>query len=219
VRFYRSPDPAKEAFSLLEMVVSIAILAVLITLGVSLWSGKNMQSRRVSTDTLSGLIDQARTAAIASRSPVALVIAEPQDFSGKSNYCRVALFKINEWPELLSEPLVLKGELPNRWKNLDTGIILMDGDMDGIQNLRDTAKVIINYGGAKNLQTQSHTLIFNSRGGILWPSGSLPIGLRLAEGGYQNGKAIAKKRPDHRGIQENQLRIGRVTGRPYEIAP
>ena len=72
----------KAAFSLIEMVAVIAILVILMTAGVSLMNGTGSQSRKAGTDMLGGMIEQARTTAITSRSHVVLAVAEPGDLPG-----------------------------------------------------------------------------------------------------------------------------------------
>ena len=63
-----------------------------------------------------------------------------------------------------------------------------------------------------------HAIAFNSRGGLHYPAGSTPIAMRIAEGGYRDGKATAKQaRASTEAITENRLKIGRVTARPYRI--
>jgi prepilin-type N-terminal cleavage/methylation domain-containing protein len=220
IPFRKNKRPAA-AFSLIEMVAVIAILATLMTAGVSLLSGTGLQSRKTGTDMLSGLIEQARTKAITSRSNVLLVIAEPGTLPAQDERCRIGMFKVpDNW--LDNPDNVQNAELLTRWQTLNTGIVLIPGDVE-LNNTKvpnpigTNKKMSITYGGTKNLKVSVYAIAFNSRGGLAYPTGSTPIVLRIAEGGYRGGEAKPNKRGDSGTITENRLRIGRVTARPYQI--
>jgi type II secretory pathway pseudopilin PulG len=204
---------------LIEMMVVIAILVTLLTAGVSLLNGTGTQSRKAGTDMLTGLIEQARTTAITSRSYVVLAIAEPGDLPSSDERCRIGLFKVDdEWPDATATPSPLKCTLLSRWQTLNTGIVLIPGDVDKLPNpLESKSEITLSYGGTKNLSVKVHVIAFNSRGGLHYPAGSTPIAIRIAEGGYRGGKATPNKRANQQSITENRLKIGRVTARPYRI--
>lgn len=200
------------------MVAVIAILVTLMTAGISLLSGTGNQSRRAGTDLLTGLIEQARTTAITTRSYVVLAIAEPGDLPASDERCRIGLFKVNQedWPEDSTPPIsISKATLLSRWKTLNSGIVLLGGDVDGVPNPMDGTKMAITYGA--NLNIEVHAIAFNSRGGLLSPAGSTPIVFRVAEGGYRNGEAKPNMRNGQKVVTENLLKVGRVTARPYQI--
>lgn len=201
------------------MVAVIAVLVTLMTAGISLLNGTGNQSRRAGVDMISGMVEQARTTAITSRSYVLLAIAEPGDLPASDEKCRLGLFKveIDKWPPGSTAPTELNASLLNRWQTLNTGIVLIGGEVDGAPNPMDTGKITINYGGTKNLSAKVRVIAFNSRGGLVLPSGSSPIGLRIAEGGYRNGQAKPNLRAGQKSPTENRMKIGRVTARAYQI--
>lgn len=203
------------------MVAVIAILVTLMTAGVSLLGSTGVQSRKSGVDLLSGLIEQARTKAITSRSNVLLVIAEPGSLPAQDERCRIGLFKVpDNWLE--NPTSITNAELLARWQTLNTGIALIPGDVkvndDMLPNpINPNKKISITYGGNKNLKVNAYAIAFNSRGGLAFPTGSSPIVLRIAEGRYRGGQAIPNERGDAKTITESRLRIGRVTARPYQI--
>lgn len=202
------------------MVTVIAILVTLMTAGVGLLNGTGTQSRRAGTDMLTGLIEQARTTAINSRAYVVLAIGEPGDLPAGDGRCRIGLFRVNdEWPDASTTPVPLKCTLLNRWQTLNSGIVLIPGDVNGVANPLDQPEITINYGGTKNLSVRVHVISFNARGGLHYPAGSTPIALRIAEGNYRGTppKATPNKRASQQTITEDRLKIGRVTARPYRI--
>lgn len=204
--------PHRAAFSLLELVVVIAITSVLLVAGINIIGSTGPQSRRAATDTVSALVEQARTLAITSRSTVLLAIAEPGDLPGSDRQCRIGLFKATDWP---TNSDTLEAELIRRWDTLPSGVVLIGGEAEGLRNPLDQARLTIRFGSEANPQTGTfHAIAFNARGGLLWPEGSDPIVLRVAEGAYRNGKPAPNTR-DGGAIPENRLKIGRVVARPY----
>lgn len=203
------------------MVAVIAILVTLMTAGITLLNGTGNQSRKAGTDMISGMVEQARTTAITSRCYVVLAIAEPGDLPISDERCRIGMFKVDldKWPAANTSPVIVTATLLNRWQTLNTGIVLIGGQVaaDGAPNALDSDKMTINYGGSKNLSIKVHAIAFNSRGGLHSPSGSTPVVLRIAEGGYRGGVAKPNKRAGQEAVTENRLKIGRVTARPYQI--
>jgi len=203
------------------MVAVIAVIVILMTAGVSLMNGTGAQSRKASTDLLTGMIEQARTSAISSRAIVVLAVAEPGDLPISDDKCRVGIFKLEKgWPESFGGSLD-NAVLMARWKTLETGVVLLGGEVDGVENPLDVGKeVTINYGtAAKPLSVKAHAIAFNPRGGLQFPTGSTPIVMRVAEGTYRNGAPVAYTRggSESKGVTESRLKIGRVTARPYSI--
>ena len=201
------------------MVAVVAILATLITAGVSVMSGTGIPSRKAGADMLSAMIEQARTKAITSRSHVVLAIAEPGDLPSADEKCRIGIFTVDTWPDPATIPLALKGMLTSRWQTLHTGIVLIPGSVNGVPNPLDQPEVNITYGGTKNLSIKVHVIAFNSRGNLAYPIGSTPVAIRIAEGGYRGSpkKPTPTRRGSEQVISETRLKIGRVTARPYQI--
>ncbi len=202
------------------MVAVIAILVTLMTAGISLLHGTGNQSRRAGMDMLTGMIEQARTTAITSRSYVVLAIAEPGDLPTNDGRCRLGLFKVamDKWPPASGAPVTLEGTLMSRWQTLNTGIVLIPGDVDKVPNPLDpNQQITIDYGGDKKLSVRVNAIAFNPRGGLHSPAGSTPIVFRIAEGSYRDGQAKANERGADKTITESRLKVGRVTARPYQI--
>lgn len=205
------PGCRARGFTLIEILVTISIIVILMAAGVALLGGTGPQARRSAADMLTGMIEQARTTAITTRSHVVLAVVEPGGLSASDGKCRIGLFKVGSWPGDLSEPV---GASPvGRWRILENNVVLIDGEAEGgLANPLDGDKVTLNYGKG---QVSAHVVVFTPRGGLAYPAGSGPIAMRVAEGAYRNGVA----KPNSRGgtIPENLIRIGRVTARPYRI--
>jgi hypothetical protein len=203
------------------MVATIAVLVVLLVAGAGLIGGTGNQVRRAAADQLTGLIEQARTTAISTRSFVVLAVAEPGDLPTDDSRCRLALFKVETWPD--SATGGMPAVLLNRWRILENGVVLIGGGLGGGQtadlpNPLDEPEISIRYGPPGKERTITvHAIAFNPRGGLHHPLGSHPVGMRIAEGAYRNGVASPNRRGDAQTLSENRIKIGRVTARPYRI--
>jgi|GEM_PF-1008248 len=215
-----NPAHRGKAFTLIEMVTVIAILVILMASGVSLLSGSGSQSRKAGTDMISGLVEQARTIAITTRTDVVVAIAEPGDLPGSDEKCRLGLFRLRKPVAGAPAPTSDKYDLIARWQTLNTGVVLLGDKVDSVHNPMDEAQVNIVYGpAAKEITLNAHIIKINSRGKLILPEGSDPIVFRIAEGGYRGDPRQPKAniRADSGKVSENLLKIGRVTARPYRI--
>lgn len=196
------------------MMVVISILVLLLAAGVRLLGGNASQSRTAGTDLLEGMIEQARSSAITSRSYMVLAVAEPQNLMTGDSGCQLGLFRVTSWPDSNTEPL--QGVLIGRWRALQSGIALIGGEVAGADNPMDSKELTIVYGNPKEQTIQVHAIAFNPRGALHYPPGSAPVVLRIAEGDYRSGMPVARRRGESGTITENRLKIGRVTSRPYQ---
>ncbi len=200
-------------FTLIEILVTISIIVILMAAGVALLGSTGPQARRSGADLLTGMIEQARTTAITTRSHVVLAIAEPGSLPANDGKCRIGLFKVSGWPNDLSVPVGASSI--GRWRILENNVVLIGGEAEsGLANPLDGNKITLDYGKG---QVSAYVIVFNPRGGLAYPSGSGPIAMRVAEGAYRNGVAKPNRRAGSGSIPENLIRIGRVTARPYRI--
>ena len=83
------------------------------------------------------------------------------------------------------------------------------GTVDGVPNPLDAAQIEISYlAGGMTVKGKFHALAFNTRGGLIYPAGSTPVGIRVAEGGYRGTPAVATAnlRNGQTSPTENQLK-------------
>ena len=212
----QKPAQALAAFTLVEMLVVITIIAVLVGAGISLIGGTGVQSRKAGADMISGMVDQARTLAITTRSNVYLVIAEPGTLQGQDERCRLGLLReITIPPVNPRDPPTKELQLVRRWQTLNSGVVLIPGDVDGVPNALIQKVDMIFTSNKKPIRASVYQLAINSLGSLTLPEGSRPVVLRLAEGAYRNGSPSPNKVADGQGIAETQITIGRVIARPY----
>lgn len=191
-----------------------SILVLLLAAGVRLLGGNTAPSRTAGTDLLEGMIEQARASAITSRSHMVLAVAEPRNLTADDSRCQLGLFRVTAWPDSAADPL--RGVLIGRWRALQPGIALIDGEVAGACNPLDSNELTIAYGGSRDQTIQIHAIAFNPRGGLHYPPGSAPVTIRIAEGDYRSGMPVARRRGESGTITENRLRIGRVSSHLYQ---
>jgi len=197
------------------MVTVVAVLGVLTAAGLGLLNGTGVQSRKAGVDLLAGMVEQARAAAITSRSHVVLAVVEHDDFPGGEPRCRLGLFRVECWPDPATAPLT--GVLIGRWRALGTGVVLIGGEVDGMVNPMDGDILTLCHGTPGASPVKVRAIAFNAHGGLHYPAGSAPVAMRVAEGGYRRGKATPNRRGEAGVITETRLKIGRVNPRPYRI--
>lgn len=203
------------AFSLIELLAVMAVITLLLAIGIKILGGTSSQARKTATDAMAASIEQARSSAITSRSTVILAMAEPGDLPTVDDRCRLGLFKVTSWPDSAT---TVDAVLLQRWQPMPSGAIPYGGSYEGIRNPYDLPELTIRYpSSGKQVEVTVHAIAFTPRGGLQWPTGSDPVVMRVAEGGYRSGKAMPDLRGESKGVSENRLQIGRVVARPWRI--
>ena len=91
---------------------------------------------------------------------------------------------------------------------------MVPGSVSGLRNPLDEAAITMHFlAGNQPRQAQFHILAFTPRGALLWPAGSDPLALRIAEGNYRGGHPCASTRSG----AETRIRLGRTMARAYQF--
>lgn len=206
----------RRGFSLVETLVVIVIITILISAAVGLSGNTRDKARRVTVDQMMGLVEQARTQAIATHSTVLLAIALPGSLAQYPDACAVSLVRMADgWDPSASAPT--EASLLGRWRALETGVILGNGDVADLVNPLNARPLAIRITRPREVRAQVHGLAFNERGRLVYPVGSVPIVLRVTEGAYVRGAATPSNRNGR--LSESLIKVGRVVGHPYEFTP
>jgi prepilin-type N-terminal cleavage/methylation domain-containing protein len=207
----------RSAFSLIEMVVVIAILLTLATAGAQLLGTTDVQTRKAGTDLVTNLVEKARSTAITSRRHVILAMAEAGDLPYSDERCRLGIFKVDAWPDPVDGEIIHANQV-GRWRALERGLTISGGEIENHDNPLESTELSIEYGNKpKTRNAKVHAIAFNPRGGIIYPISANPIVLRVAACSYRNGKAVPRLDANGGTNLEQKIKIGRVTARAYRI--
>lgn len=208
----------RHGFTLVELLVVIAVVGILLVVGGAALSNTPAQARKTSMDALQSAVEQARTHAITKRKHAVLAMVDPSDApGGDPTRQRIGLFEVTEWPETQAADITeLDVVQVGRWQSMENGVVMIDGSPPAapLSNPLDDAPITLRLqGGGTAREIRARVMVFHPRGGLRLPAGSEPVVIRLAEGGFRNGEAIPIRRNGK--IAESTLRIGRVIARPY----
>lgn len=208
-------------YTLVEIVVVIAIISIMASVGMSMFAHSTIHERRTAVGTMGAMVDLARNLAIARRREVILAFASPDEIAGHGQALRLGMFLCDErWSVEAAGEGVIRCRAVHRWRNLQTGVVLMPGSVGGAEmvNPLDAPVMRLSYGRGYMRSARVHGMVFGVDGGLLWPVGDVPAVLRLVAGSYERGVPVASRKHDMKRPPENVLQVGRGVARAVEVA-
>lgn len=186
----------------------IVVGLLLVTVVGSLNQGGRAQ--RTGRDALVTTVDRARTEAISTQRKVLLAVARPDQLPDSGGRLHLGLFEIADVP---AGDGSVSGRQLGRWRALPRGLVMVGGDVGGLRNLLDEEELNLSYKDGQE-SVMVHGLGFSPRGGLVWPQGSDPVAMKLAEGTYRGGEPrVARRGGSEVGI--DAVRVGRVVARAW----
>lgn len=214
------PPKAKRrlpAFSLVELLAVIAIMALLMAVAVPVFSDPSNSARQSSREIIKAHLQRARAHAIASGSATA--IAVPVLATGGELGARaITLFEVAK-NGAVYEPVKDAGGVEmqlQRWETLPGGFHFMPSSLVSSPKptIVDSAETLqTNY---KGKAVTCHLIVFAPNGQIVLPSSETNIAIARAA---RSGSSLAITQKSKGSPVYDLLQVNRLTGRTRNIQP
>ena len=220
----RGAEGHREAFTLVELLVVIAIIGILLAVAGSALSSTGTSERRAARGEIQGLLTRARSHAISSGDPTALVMiglaSGPDDMRGKV----LSLFEVKR--NVASGDWEVEEQL-RRWLELPGSTILMDGSTVGATSekgsnvldeaVRLTVEVPSGTSGSK-IEVEASFVVFESTGAVSHPSGSGRVEFYIGQGVIRSGRLTVTEKTSSGAVVADRVVLSRLTGRAQAVA-
>ena len=215
------------AFSLLELLVVMAIISVLLVAAVPIFSNSSNTARIASREMIKAHLQQARSHAIATGNATAVTIPEVgagSDLGARS----ISLFEVekdetsgdyqpSKATDASGNPTAEDAQI-QRWETLPGNFhfltsALISSTTDTLMDHTD--RLATNY---KNRAISNHFIVFGPSGQIVRPVAGKPIRIAIAQATRSGDKLVPTQRGGDRPVFE-LLEVNRLTGRTREVEP
>ncbi len=205
------------AFSLIELLAVITIMAVLLAVAVPLLSNPSNSARQASGEIIKAHLQRARAHAIASGSPTAIaipVLATGGELGGRA----ISLFEVvknGTVYEPVKDGSGLEKQL-QRWETLPGSFHFMPASLISSPKptIVDTAETLRT--NIKGKAITCHLIVFATNGQIILPSSETNIAIARA---VKNGNSLSATQKSEGRPVYDLLQVNRLTGRTRFIQP
>ncbi len=207
----------QNGFTLVEVIVVTAVLAILLVLGASLFRGMGRSESRDAARTLflAGL-NNAQTRALVSGEPVALVMT-PYDRGREDELGRsFTLFEVRK--DEVTGDFIVENQL-RRWARLPGRFIFSKEETvaEEGQNAFDQPAVVSvsvrdTRDGSQRM-VEMPAIIFGGTGNVVWPAGEGELEIHLTEGVVREGSVFGQNENSNDWRKREVFLVGRQTGR------
>lgn len=228
----------RSAFTLVEVLAVITIVAILLGVAALAFKPSGESARRAARGEILGMLTRARSQAISTGSPSALVVVRSVVSGGGDNRDRA-------WTEMKDRSMnvmevlwdedagVWVGSEPtSRWIDLPKKIVLLDDAAAGNSssfgsNLLDETATLPGYvlgtaadrerGGGGAVKVEHAFVVFDPTGAVVHPTGSGRIEFVLGEGTWREGQLTVTRRLDDGSAVADRVVLSRLSGRAQSV--
>ena len=205
------------AFSLVEILVVISIIAVMLAVAIPIFSDPSNNARQASREIVKAHLQRARAHAIASGSPTAVaipVLSTGGELGGRA----ISLFEVVRNGAEYEPALDDNGEerLLQRWETLPGNFHFMPKSLISSTKptIVDTTETLLtNY---KGKAVTCHMIVFSPNGQIVLPSSETNIAIARA---VNRGNSLTLTQKSGGEPLFDFLQVNRLTGRTRSIQP
>jgi len=192
-------------FSLVEIVITVAIISVLLSIAIPLLVPSDAKARRAGRDVILGAVTKARSHSITKGVDTALVAVDINGVASEYSGRRLALFEVKEVAGNDDTYEVIKQI--GRWIPLPERVVMVDDAGLRGTNLQDSqTRLLVKLPGS--LEVTAPAIVFSTAGAVQSPSGAGVMEIHLSSGAIANGNLIRK---ENKGT--DIIEIGRLSGR------
>lgn len=208
---------SQKGFSLIELLVVMAIMASLLVLGASVLGGMGgSQSRQGARSMTMGVLTNAQNQALTTGEPVAVVMVPYNQGRPELLGRAYAVFEVRQ-DDATGD--YTAGEQLQKWMSLPGRFIFSQANTVSAQgqnafNQPPVVEVPLrdpNSGAVGSFLAPA--IIFGGSGNVVWPGGGGELELHLEEGVIRNGQATATTAASRDWQMREVFIIGRQTGR------
>jgi prepilin-type N-terminal cleavage/methylation domain-containing protein len=208
---------AHSAFTLVELLAVIAIMALLMAVSVQIFSNTSGEARKASRDVIKAQLQQARAHAIATGNATAVVVPLFGS-SGELGARAISSFEVQKSGNTYAPVVDANGNerLLQRWEILPGNTHFVPAAMisSGRPTLVDTPETLqIRYNGRP---VTCHFIVFASNGQIVQPATAVHIA--IANASSRGGNLVITEKAGGKPIFEF-LQVNRLSGRTRSVLP
>ena len=207
------------AFSLIELLVVMAIISILLVAAVPIFSNSFNNARQTSREIVKAHLQQARAHAIASGTATAIAI--PVLNSGAALGARgISLFEVENQTGIYLPLKDSAGDdrLLQRWEKLPGNFhFLSSSQVSSAQKtIVDAPQTLATKYRSQALDC--HFIVFSPHGQIVHPASGTPILIALAQAGRQGNSLTLTQKNAGKPVFDI-FQVNRLTGRTHFIDP
>lgn len=217
------PPRLGRGFTLMEVLVVVAVIGILLVVGAGAYSSTGTSERRVARAEIQGMLTRARSHAISSGVPTALVVVGLTSGPDKMRGRALTLFEVKR--DATGEKWEA-GEQLRRWVYLPGATLLIDGSLVGAtsgkgSNLLDEA-ILLPVGvpaesGGRKVDVDASFVVFEATGAVSHPAGSGRIEFFIGEGVWRSGSVTVTGKSASGQAIADRVVLSRLTGRAQSV--